>query len=170
MFSKDSSNRDTRRFGGMEFVPPAVSVRGAGEASTRLSVIQSNEAKYNDVAPVVYGTAWLEPPVVLSRNDGNLTRMEALLGLGEMQGVRKVLVNDVEVPLGAAGESMTATGWYNVVTSGVRTGGFNLDFADGAGNPIGDPYGSMAYLSVVVPNRLSDGRALPRVRVLCDGL
>ena len=38
--------------------------------------------------------------VVFARNDGNLTRMEVLLGIGQMQGVLTVLVNDVEIPLG----------------------------------------------------------------------
>jgi hypothetical protein len=44
---------------------------------------------------------------------------------------------------------MTATGWYNVVSTGTRTGSFNLDFTDASGAPLGDPYGGMALLSVV---------------------
>jgi len=63
---------------------------------------------------MVYGTAWYAPPVVFARNDGNLTRMEVLLGLGEMEGVLKVLVNDVEIPAGVPGANMTGTGWYNI--------------------------------------------------------
>ena len=35
---------------------------------------------------------------------------------------------------------------------------------------MGDPYGSMAVLSVVVPNRISDGRSLPKVEVLIRGM
>src|SRR5947207_5704990 len=96
--------------------------------------------------------------------------MEALLGIDEMQGVLKVLVNDVEIPLGVAGANMTGTGWHNVMTLGSRAGTCNPDFSDGAGHPAGDPYGSMAYLSVVVPNRLNDGSSLPRVKVLAQGL
>jgi hypothetical protein len=96
--------------------------------------------------------------------------MEALLGIGEMQGVLKVLVNDVEVPLGVAGTNMTGTGWYNIPTLGGRDGVCNSDFLDGSGQPAGDPYGSMAYVSVVVPNRLNDGSSLPRVKVLAQGL
>ena len=59
---------------------------------------------------------------------------------------------------------MTGTGWYNLVTSGTRSGSFNPDF------PGGDPYGSMAMASVVVPNQISDGQSLPRVQVLLRGL
>ena len=65
---------------------------------------------------------------------------------------------------------MTATGWYNMVTPGTRDGAFNLDFTDGSGNPLGDPYGSMAMLSVVVPNRISNGQSLAKIQVLIDGL
>src|SRR5512146_462907 len=86
------------RFGGIEFVPPAISVRTYGDKSWHTSAVAVNQTRYNDFVPMVYGTAWYEPPVVFARNDGNLTRMEALLGIGEMDGVLKGLVNDVEIP------------------------------------------------------------------------
>jgi len=170
MFDRDAAGRETRRFGGIEFVPPAVLVRSYGDRALHISAPTENLARYNDFVPLIYGTAWYQPPIVFARNDGNLTRMEVLLGAGEIEGVVKVIVNGVEVPEGRAGADMTATGWYNVVSLGGRNGGFNLDFADKAGRPLGDPYGSMAYLSVVVPNRISDGRALPRVEALVRGL
>jgi hypothetical protein len=158
------------RFGGIEFVPPAISVRTFGEKNWHTSAVAVNQTRYNDFVPMVYGTAWYQPPVVFARNDGNLTRMEVLLGVGEMQGVLKVLVNDVEIPLGVAGTNMTGTGWHNVMTLGTRSGVRNPDFTTGSGQPAGDPYGSMAYLAVVVPNRLNDGSSLPRVKVLAQGL
>ena len=170
MFSKDSSNSITRRFGGVEFVPSSVLVRGFGERQQTLGAVLENEAKFNDFVPLIYGTAWYQPPIVLARNDGNLTRMEVLLGMGEMQSVLKVIVNGVEIPVGKQGLNMTATGWFNIVSFGNRTGNFNLDFSDSTGVPLGDPYGSMAFLSVVVPNRISDGRALPSVKVLVKGM
>ena len=49
-------------------------------------------------------------------------------------------------------------------------GAQNGDFTDSSGRPLGDPYGSMAYLSVVVPNRINDGTSLPRIKVLAQGL
>ena len=105
----------------------------------------------------------------MARNDGNLTRMEALVALGEIRGVLKVVVNDVEIPLAVDGTNMTSTGWYHLVGRGNRTGAFNLNFTDGNGEALGDPYGSMAYVSVVVPNRVQDGRSIPRVQVLVEG-
>ncbi len=159
-----------QNFGGIEFVPPAISVRSYGDKSSHTSALSVNEARYNDFVPMIYGTAWYQPPVVFARNDGNLTRMEVLLGLGEIQGVLKVLVNGVEVPAGVNGTNMTGTGWYNIPTLGARSGGFNYDFVDGSGQPAGDPYGSMAYISVVVPNRINNGTSLPNVTVLVEGM
>ncbi len=170
MFDRDGAGRETRRFGGVEFVPPSIEVRTHGEKSYHTSAAVENEARYNDFVPVVYGTAWYEPPIVFARNDGNLTRLEVLLGIGEVQDVLRVLVDDVEIPMGAAGEDMTATGWYNVVTHGTRTGAFNGDFTDANGRPLGDPYGSLAMMSVVVPNAVNSGAKLPEIKVLLRGL
>jgi len=156
-------------FGGIEFVPPAIMVRPSG-GNWQTSAVSVNAALYNDFVPMVYGTAWYAPPIVFARNDGNLTRMEVLLGIGEMQNVLAVLVNDVEIPQGVAGTHMTGTGWYNIPTLGTRTGACDGNFLDGNGQPAGDPYGSMAYLSVVVPNQLNNGTTLPRVKVLAQGL
>lgn len=169
MFSKDSSNRLSSRFGGIEFVPASTLVRSAGEAGRHVSNATENLTRYNDFVPMIYGTAWYEPPIVFAKNDGNLTRMEVLLGANQMQGVLRVVVNGIEIPIDQSGQDMTATGWFNVVGNGYKSGGFNLDFADGNGQPLGDPYGSMAYASIVVPNRISDGRSLPKVEVLVQG-
>ncbi|MGD0498510.1 MAG: phage tail protein [Bryobacteraceae bacterium] len=158
------------RFGGFAYVPPAILVRTSGDKNWHTSAVTDNTARYNDFVPMVYGTAWFAPPVVFTRNDGNLTRMQVLLGIGEMTGVITVLVNNVEIPQGVSGQNMTGTGWYNIVSLGTRDGAFDLDFTDASGQPAGDPYGSMAYLSVVVPNRLNDGTTLPSIKVLAQGL
>src|SRR5580698_9968420 len=110
MFSTDSSANVTSRFGGLEFVPAQILVRSYGEKGTQLSAVIDNLAVYNDVVPIVYGTAWFFPPIVFSRNDGNLTRMEVLLGMGEIDSVVTVLVNDIQIPQGQSGVDMTATG------------------------------------------------------------
>lgn len=169
MFDKDSSNRETRRFGGIGFVPSTILVRTYGEKTAHTSAAVENESRYNDFVPIVYGTAWYRPPVVFARNDGNLTHTEVLPGMGEISSVLKVLVNGIELPEGRNAPNATATGWYNIVTRGTRDGSFNPDFRDSAGVPSGDPYGSMAVLSVVVPNRISNGSSLPRIDVLLEG-
>jgi len=158
-----------KRFGGLEFVPSSIQVRGYG-TGWQYAPVDDNVAIYNDFVPLLYGTAWYYPPIVFSRNDGNLTHMEVLLGMGPIQDVRMVLVNQIQIPLGQSGKNMTSTGWYNVVSLGSRNGVFNPDCVDASGNPAGDPYGSMAYLSVVVPNQINNGQSLPTVQVLADGL
>ena len=170
MFSADANNQVTRRFGGIEFLPPAIQVRSYGEKGSHLAIPLTNQALYNDFVPLVYGTGWYEPPIVFARNDGNLTHFEVLLGAGQLTGVLKVVVNDIEIPAGVSGSNMTATGWYNVVTLGARNGNFNPDFSDSSGNPLGDPYGSMGMLAVVVPNGISNGTSLPAIEVLIQGM
>src|SRR5580700_8266944 len=118
MFTTDLSGNATGRYGGLEYVPATILVRGAGQKSLQLSNIQDNQAAYNDPVPLVYGTQWHYPDVVLSRNDGNLTRMEVLLGTGEIQGVLTVLVNDIVIPQGVSGRNMTSTGWWNLISAG----------------------------------------------------
>ena len=170
MFSTDAAENVTARFGGIEFVPPSIVVRSYREKGSHVSTPVENQAMYNDCVPLVYGTGWYQTPIVFARNDGNLTRMEVLLGAGEIAGVLKVVVNDIEIPAGSTGANMTATGWYNIVSPGTRNGAFNTDFTDAQGVPLGDPYGSMAYMAVVVPNAISDGRSLPSIQVLIRGL
>src|SRR5579864_4951036 len=169
MFNQDNSLQATRRFGGIEFVPSSTLVRSTGEAGRHWSPLASNVALYNDFVPLIYGTVWYSPSIVFARNDGNLTRIEVLLGMGEMQNVIKVLVNGIDIPRGQSGTNMTGTGWFSLFSTGSRTGGFNADFSDKNGNPLGDPYGSMAALSVVVPNRINDGGNLPAIKILLEG-
>ena len=170
MFDQDAQGNQTRRFGGLEFVPSAINVRTSGDKTSHLSPLLDNTAKFNDSVPLVYGTGWLKSPVVFGRNDGNLTHLESLIGAGAIRGVLKVVVNDIEIPQFVSGTDMTTTGWYQLTTTGKRNGSFDLDFTDGTGNPLGDPYGSISVLSVVVPNRISSGKSMPTIEVLMQGL
>ncbi len=170
MFTTDSIGNATGRYGGLEYVPATIQVRGNGQKSLQLSNVQDNQAAYSDPVPLVYGTQWHMPDIVFSRNDGNLTRMEVLLCMGEIQGVITVLVNDIVIPQGVNGKNMTSTGWWNPMSTGTRNGTQDPNFGDGGSGPIGDPYGSMAYLSVVVPNQINDGSTIPTVQVLMQGM
>lgn len=169
MYSEDANGRATGRFGGFQFLPASVLVRTSGNRDFHNSAVVDGRARANDAVPLVYGTAWYRPPVVFSRNDGNLTHCEVLLGGGEMEAIHKVVVNGAEIPLGVTGRDMTGTGWYNVVNLGARNGSFNLSFTDGQGRPLGDPHGGMAVLALAVPNRVNEGLNVPQVEVLVDG-
>src|SRR5579875_2022618 len=85
MFANDNAGNVTQRFGGFEFVPSTITVRTSGSKTSHLSPLLDNSALYNDPVPLVYGTGWLKAPVIFSRNDGDLTHMEVLLGLGALQ-------------------------------------------------------------------------------------
>ena len=170
MFDTDNQSNVTRRFGGIEFVPASIIVRSYGSKTSQVSTPLPNQALYNDFVPLIYGTGWYQPPIVLARNDGNLTHFEVLLGIGQISSVITVVVNNTQIPLGVSGTNMTATGWYNIISYGGRNGSFNPDFSNSAGQPLGDPYGSMAFMSVVVPNWISNGTSLPGIDVLIQGL
>jgi hypothetical protein len=170
MFDTDNQGNITRRFGGLEFVPASILVRSYGSKTLQLSTPLPNQALYNDFVPLIYGTGWYQPPIVLARNDGNLTHFEVLLGIGQIRSVITVVVNNTEIPVGVSGTNMTSTGWYNVISYGTRNGAFNPDFSNSSGQPLGDPYGSMAFMSVVVPNWISNGTSLPVIDVLIQGL
>jgi hypothetical protein len=170
MFDTDAAGRTTRRFGGLEFVPSSILVRGYGEKTSSASRILENTAKYNDFIPMVYGTGWLNAPVIFGRNDGNLTHMEVLLGMGPIDSVMKVVVGGIEIPQGVAGKDMTTTGWYDIVSVGNAQGAFNAGFLDEDQKPLGDPHGGMAALSVIVPNRINSGSTMPNVEVLLQGI
>ena len=170
MFDEDSASHVTRRFGGIEFLPASIIVRTYGSKTSVLSTPLPNQALYNDFVPLIYGTGWYQPPIVFARNDGNLTHFEILLGVGQISSVVAVIVNSTQIPVGVNGTNMTATGWYNVIGYGTRNGSFNPDFSNSAGQPLGDPYGSMAFMSLVVPNSISNGTSFPTVDVLIQGL
>ena len=80
------------RFGGLEFVPPAIAVRSYGKDwSTSAVCREPGPLQRFRADGLRHGV--VQPMVVFARNDGNLTRMEVLLGIGQMQGVLTVLVN-----------------------------------------------------------------------------
>ncbi len=110
------------------------------------------------------GRAGSNRPCVFAEMMETLTHMETLLGLGPISSVLKVVVNDIEIPIATPGQDMTTTGWYSIVSTGSRQGAFNMDFVDSSGNPLGDPHGSIASLSIVVPNRISTGHLHPLFR------
>src|SRR5260370_50484 len=98
IFASDASGRATGRFGGIEFVPSSVLAKSYGAKSQHLSTPVENEARYNDFVPIVYGTAWYRPPVIFARNDGNLTHLEVLLGMGEIYSALKWIANNRYIP------------------------------------------------------------------------
>lgn len=170
MFDEDANGRKTARFGGFAFLPSTVLVRPHGSRESHWSEPVDGRGRPNDAVPLVYGTAWIQAPVVFARDDGNLTHCEVLLALGPIEGVRKVIANGVEIPQADDQKDMSGTGWYRLLSTGAREGAFNRGFLDSNGLPQGDPHGSLACLALVLPNQIVEKGRLPRVEVLIDGM
>jgi len=171
-YTNETCTQPTRR-GNITWDPPAGS-RSREYTSGQWLDIQNNpnNAKYGDVVPMVYGTAWVDAKVLNVIGDGNSTRGEALICLGEIESIFRVVVNDVE--LQPANDITGATSYsvrdpllrYNVISRGDRDGSANADVPY---NGDGDPYGSLAVILWVVPRRAADPASTPRVRVLVKG-
>lgn len=170
MYSTDASGRATARFGGFTYLPASVLVRPHGERSARWSDAVEGKARSNDPIPLHYGTGWVRALVNFSRSDGNLTHYELVIATGPMEKVHKLLADGMEVPPGQPGRNMSGTGWFNVVSDGNRNGGRNPFFANGSGEPEGDPHGSIITLAAAIPNRLLSGSGHPKFEVLLDGM
>lgn len=169
MYDRDMSLRATRRFAGFQFIPAARLVRGYGEKHSAMSTPSATDSTALELVPIAYGTVWTDGIVTISQSDGNLIRMEAVLCSGPIAGVVKVIVDGVEIPAGEPGRDMNATGWYNVVTLGGRSGSFNMDFRNESGEPVGDPNGGIAVLSIIVPSTLGRRVGNASIQVLVQG-
>jgi hypothetical protein len=169
---KDTANRVTARYGGSRWDQPTqFKSRGFGQAKAVDGFNAINEGKYNDYIPMGWGTYWIDPVVMSIVGDANFTRMEILIGLGEFQGIRKVIVNDIDVDFLATGgpqldDQIALHLWWSHQTTGDRSGRVNNTSIY---NGQGDPYGSQKILTVEVPKQLSPSSSIPRIRVLVDG-
>jgi hypothetical protein len=170
MWRQDARGQATARFGGFQFLPSTSLVRSSGSSQRFWSQAVDGRAKTNDAVPLVYGTVRYPTPVIWAWNDGNFLICEALIGSGPIQGVSRLWVNGIELPLGVQGTDMSATGWYDVLTTGGRNGTFDPNFTDSQGNPVSDPHGSLAVVSVHVPTSLISSNSLPTIEVLAQGL
>lgn len=156
------------RFGGITYTPPAgMRVREYTSGSWADVKGNGNDAKYGDYFPLLYGTAWVEPPVMNVIPDGNYVRGECVVCVGPADIIR-VVVNDVEVspankPDGGVWAYSNKDFRYNWINDGGRDGAPNEDVPY---NGDGDPYGSLTAIMFVVPRAVASGDGIPRVRVL----
>ncbi|MCC6293232.1 MAG: hypothetical protein IT164_11330 [Bryobacterales bacterium] len=170
MFDQDEAQRATRRFGGFQYVPTAQLVSGFGETRMEVSAAEGPERTIGRLVPIAYGTVWTDGIITAGWFDGNLGHLEVVLSEGPIAGVVKVVVNDIEVPVGSGRVNATATGWYNVVTVGGREGAFNGDSVAASGESMRDPGAGVAVLSVVLPRSIVSHISKARVKVLLQGL
>lgn len=173
MYTQDSLTRITGRFAGSQWDPPKSWLSRAYKPGSTWEEGSntSNEAKYGDVIPLVWGRGWVEPKVLNVVGDALSTRFECLLGWGEFDAVLRVVVNDHELPAATdmSGNSLPVADplfRWNLVNRGDRDGAPN---ADAGYDGTGDPYGSLCVIECVVPRKVAESGAAPRVRVLVAG-
>ncbi len=173
MFKIDGSSRVTGRFGGIQWDTPPGSL-SREYTSGKFVEAKTNpvDEKYGNPVPMVYGIAWVDAVPTNVLGDGNSTRGEAIVCMGEVESIIHVVVDGIE--LQAANDITGGTNYsvrdallrYNIVNRGDRDGAPNLDKPyDGNG----DPYGSMCTILWVVPRRVNESATAPRIRVLVQG-
>jgi hypothetical protein len=172
MYSQDSSARKTGRFGGMQFQPPtALKSRSYVTGNWQEIYNSLNDSKYGDFVPMVYGTQWVDCPIIVSTGDANMAKFEVLVCLGQVTGIDKVVLNDTLIPCAKGVEGTTypvadVSFCWRCINNGARSGAANTDsLFDGKG----DPYGSYCVLEIVVPVALASSSSAPRVQALTHG-
>jgi hypothetical protein len=173
--TKDHSNRPTGTFSGIRYVP-ATTYKSKDYLAGKTIVGTNADVSttlYQSYVPMVYGTASVNPVVINVLGDGNSTRAECLLCLGQITGIlnNSVTVNDIEL-LASSDIDHNA---YNVadkllrfdyVSNGSRFGRVN---ADALYDSKGDCYGSMAVIEVVVVKSIAPSSSAPSVRAVVQG-
>jgi hypothetical protein len=174
MYIKDSSNRQTGRFGGFQWDPPSY-VKSESYIDDNWTNIFSDPAiaKYGLPIPVIYGQQWVQGLVIHTEGDANSTRAEVLVCLGRVDGLLQVICNGENVPCAVDldGNDFSSTLHdklfrYNVINNGKRSG---APCADLGFNSKGDPFGSMCVIEVVVPKSLVASPSAPNVQILVMG-
>ncbi len=172
MYTSDSSNRKSGRFGGMQFQPPtALKSRSYVTGNWQEVYNNLNESKYGDFVPMLYGPQWVDCPVIVSTGDANMAKFEALVCYGQVQNISMVVLNDTLIPcaVGTDGTNYPVSDvsfCWRTINNGKRSGAPNMDTLF---NGLGDPYGSYCVIEVVVPNALATSSAAPRIRALTQG-
>jgi hypothetical protein len=186
MYYSDSQTRPTARFGGIQWAADA------GEQQEKSYLSGKNITTFNATNQSIvgqginqlYGTEWINGQVVNVQSDGNLTRFEVIVCLGDVgiptyidgqfsTGVQMVLVNGILVNynnnfgtyfngtqiLGSpTGNNGTATNFDPDMSWGHVSTGARTGAVGGDGELLyggpGDPYGSMCTIVCTVYEQL----------------
>jgi len=177
MYSQDSSDRATGRFKGIQWSPDNREVQATNYVKGKVTVFRArNEAIYNRPYPLVDGAQWIKNPIIANvLGDGNATRMEVVLCSGDIghDGVDVVVVNGILIPPNAQVGTDPLERWNFLdsltdATASVstHTGGRNgIATADLGYNSLGDPYGGLATIEIVVYSDLAASNSIPSVQV-----
>ena len=200
MYTQDSANRTTGRFGGMQWnADPGEQQKKSYLQGHNVTVFNAqNTGIMGQGINQLYGNEWITGQVVNVQSDGNLTRFEVIVCLGEVgiptyvngsqvSGIQQVLVNGIGVnysnnfgtmydgtlvtgtPSGSPG---TATNYDPDMSWSHITVGNRSGAQDTSimyGGP-GDPFGSICAIQCNVYMQLGgDGSQFPSVQILSTG-
>ena len=167
----DTSSRATGNFGGITFVPePLTTSKGYLSSKTTQTLNDQNAGKYGDYFPLALGTGWMQPKVMHSLGNQDITSMECVLCVGQIDTgrIQRVLVNGVTIDqLNTDPSKQQIQGYWTVVNDGGRHGTPNTDTFYNVQKP--DPYGNLACIHIRVPNALAAASQIPQVSVLFTG-
>lgn len=170
MYDKDSQGRLTRRFGGIQYTPPATwKGKSYTQGKTITGVNCVNEAKWSQYVPITYGTSWVTAVCANVWGDANSTVQENICGYTGYGAANDaqwadlfplVVVNGLLTP-NSSRTSDVLFRWYG------RADGNRTGFINTVADPIdGDPYGSMLMIQTVVYQQIANSNAPLDVRVL----
>jgi hypothetical protein len=160
-------------FAGITWTPPSGAFKVKEYVSGQQSYVWSdpNAAKYGDYFPFIYGTAWVDPPIMSSCPDGNYIKGEAVVCVGQVEGIQQVLCNDSLLDQANQPDGTNYTYgvnkdyWWRYVNDGRRGGTPNVDTP---WNSQGDPYGNLCAIEWSIP-RGGQSSGVPKLRVLVKG-
>jgi hypothetical protein len=191
MYTKDSRSNQTGRFGGVQWDPPLWWKSKSYLLDKTISGVNATVSqRYSDYIPLVYGQVFVDGVVLNVIVDANSTRMEVLICFGNIGngswsgsasstgGVQMVVCNGVTVPYNynsvGGPDPVDALFRWQYVNYGNRNGMANTD-DDYSNNPgvaysgLGDPYGNLAVIEIVVPIALMTSQTVPTVQILTIG-
>lgn len=187
--NQDIGGNPTGRFGGFRFIPSQESGKQrsylTGKWEELINV--TNEARYGDFVPMCYGPTWVEPLVMGAYIDGNYHNFEVLVSYGQIENVKKIVVNGQEVPRLADDEFPSEDGSYRPLADAITSDAHVDDFKNGYWKTInngsrngranpepgwgkqGDPYGSTTAIYISVLQQVAQAGSIPKIQVLLEG-
>lgn len=182
----DTSGRRTGAFAGVQWNPGTyyAIVKNYTSQSKIPAFSFLNQAVLGQYQNLLFGTQFVSAKLANVIESGNDTKMEAMICTGDIGtgGVLIVVVNGVELNKFSGPFSVDGSlGWKfgnvgGMEATGGRQGaatqelGYNLRHGNTLVNSaLGDPYGSIAMIEVVVYKDIFTGFGVPTVQVLASG-
>jgi len=178
----DKSGRATGRFAGIQWSPGTYyAIDTQYTTSQKIATFSfQNSNILGQYLNLLYGTQWVNAQLANVIEDGNATRCEAMICLGDIggYGIQLVTMNGVQIPwysnlsAGFAASGVDALFRWNFTTTGGRNGNATADAGynvSGQYSALGDTYGSIACIEVVAYNQIFTGYGLPQVNILASG-